>query len=421
MNVLAFILGLSLWVDRAPFFPGAYVAPLSVVIAGLALIPITLIKRINIPLPLVPMLLAFWLTSLGVLSLTWEPYYGIHVSERFASFSRQLIALWGGIALMNVVAVLSSSELTRRSLALGVMAGGIVSSIGGLFPRVRGLFGLSNFPDRASGFATEPAHFATMLVIFGLPFAAALLGGARWAKLMGLVGLLIYTLGIALSQSAVGFFLTTVWMVVYLFAGLSKFIGHSNKTSPAASRLFLLALLPIIFSAILAWRKPEYTITQLGAVLGGQATVSFWDRVGGFIGGFIFWLHDPLSLLGYGLGGHGYRIAELLPQELANHILSVKSKAFPALNSLVGRAMSDGGVIAFLLLIVIFLQGIVKAQKAGGPFVATWITVFFAVTIGGQGSWSSPILWFWFAFLTHHQQRRRWHEGCHRRRAYLEA
>src|SRR5690606_16682873 len=135
------------------------------------------------------------------------------------------------------------------------------------------------FPGRAAGLAAEPAHFATFLVLFGVPLA--LLGALkkdRFHRIWGLGLLFVYGLNLFFSQSLVGFALLAVF--VSAFVTLSLFIRGMNR-----SGILVFGLLIGLLVSGWLFEQISYARTQLESLLKGEPTVSFHDRFWGLAGG----------------------------------------------------------------------------------------------------------------------------------------
>lgn len=417
---LIFFLGFALWVDRVPWVPSAYVAPLSVFVAS-ALLPFLLPRlfRIQVGLPsTIAMTLALWLTSWGAFLLIRDGYALSFLpwEVRLEAYTRQVITLWSGLMLFFVVATLVPSPRERQTLLWGASWGGAISAGIGLLQRlgvpleekVRGLLGLPVFPGRAAGLAAEPAHFATFLVLFGVPLA--LLGALkkdRFHRIWGLGLLFVYGLNLFFSQSLVGFALLAVF--VSAFVSLSLFIRGMNR-----SGILVFGLLIGLLVSGWLFEQISYARTQLESLLKGEPTVSFHDRFWGLAGGLNAWISDSQALFGYGLGGHGYRLEKILPKKVAQEVLQVKDEKFPALNSFFGRILADGGIVAAGLLSCLALYGLVRGYNltktkehgiASLVFLPAWIATLAAVAVGGQGSLAAPSFWFWLALLSSWKER----------------
>lgn len=414
--LLVFSLGLSLWVDRVPLALGAYVAPLSVFVAPVLLsflLPRLFRTRVGLPLTLV-IALALWLTVWGAFRLIWDDYaYLLPPWEtRFEAYIRQVVTLWSGVLLFLVTVALAASPRDLQTLIWGASWGGMVASGIGLLQQlgvsleetVRGLLGLPVFPGRATGLAAEPAHFATMLVLFGIPFALLFaLQKHGFHRIWGFSLLFLYGINLVFSQSLVGFVLLTVFISAFVIFSLFA-QGGGRRGVLAFGLLIGLLVLGFLFKQI------PYSRAHLESLLKGEPTVSFYDRFWGLVGGLSAWISDPQALLGYGLGGHGYRLEEILPKDVAQEILQVKDDRFPALNSFFGRILADGGVVASGLLGCLVLYGLVRGYRlirsprgygaASLVFLPAWTATLAAVAVGGQGSLAAPFFWFWLALLS---------------------
>ncbi len=411
--VLVFVFGFALWVDRIPFIAGAYVAPLSVFVASLLLpflLPRLFRARVGLPLVLV-IALVFWLTGWGAFCLIRDGYTLPFLPwiARLEAYARQVVTLWSGLLLFLVTATLVASPRDLQMLLWGASWGGVISSGIGLLQwlgvpleeKVRSFLGFPVFPGRIAGLAAEPAHFATLLVLFGVPLASLyVLQKHRFRRLWGFGLLFVYGLNLFLSQSLVGIVLLAVFIAAFVMFSL---LVRGMKRGRVLAFVLLIGLLV----AGLLFKQIPYARAQLESLLKGEPTVSFYDRFWGFAGAPRAWISDTQALFGYGLGGHGYRLEEILPEEVVQGILQVKDDKFPALNSFFGRILVDGGVVAAGLLSFVVLYGLVRGYSltkgyglAAFIFLPTWIATLAAVAVGGQGSLAAPPFWFWLALLS---------------------
>jgi len=411
LRPLAFFLGFSLWVDRTPGIPGAYVAPLSVLVASFSL-PLLLpwLLRLKLRLDLVlALLLGLWLAAGGALGVIWDGYANpfLPLEVRLAAYVRQLLPLAGGLLLFLTVRTWFAPSGASRAFLLGVLAGGLLSVGIGLlqqagFPleeRFREFLGFPFFPGRTAGLAAEPAHFATLLVLLGIPVGLILAFQERgFNRFLGILFLLLCGPALFFSKSTVGLFLLGFFVLGFIVASL--LLGGRWASLSMFLTISLLALGVFLL-------REAYPRAQLEALLSGEPTVSFYDRFFGLLGGFYAWFNEPRALLGYGLGGHGYRLEVILPQEVALQVLEVKDESFPALNSLMGRVAADGGMVGFALLFALVIYGFRQAGLLAAHFgpvglilFSAWSATVAAVALGGQGSLAAPPFWFWLAVLS---------------------
>ena len=252
-------------------------------------------------------------------------------------------------------------------------------------------------PLRASGFASEPAAWATSLVVTVLPVLLVHLSLKKrsiWVVLF----LIASGLAFAWTFSTIGLMLLVAVLI------LGTLLGPRRKLLLVFFSSFIL-LLSLAFVAF-----PGNQILRHARSLAlGQANQSFTDRYYSAFGPFIE-TFDSYSIIGYGLGGVSTHYREVVPTVVQTELFSTKWKDYPNLTIITGRIFAETGAIGFVLfLFVMFLtfrelKTIMRRNKNPESDIILssirlgWIAVCVSVFIS-IGPYQTPYLWLWMAFI----------------------
>jgi len=408
---------LSLSIDRIPLFGDAIpvqILPLSAVIS-LALLPWIRLRLRYSPLLGPVLCFAGYALVHSVVALFVDIVLLRQEEVRIFAWFRQVVGLVMGVALFIVLKTglvyLKSRDVVRvvtigiaPSLLLSIanLVWGYLGSekAGAVVMAARLLFGLKSWPTRVSGFSLEPSYFSIYLALIGIPFG--LLGFVKSTRKSIWFGFLaLVFIAILATLSLTGWFVALVVLVTWMFVG------------PSRKHIMTISFFLGICSAVALGGKlaSSYAGSQLRAFLTGEWTVSIIDRFYSAFGPFIKFGSSYVAL-GYGLGGTSAHFEQIVPEFVQEGIASVRWELLPNLNSLMGRILAETGVIGLFLFARVLWQAFrvwvairstlrgddnwkFLTLAAGPVMVATLVST----TIGGQGSFALPYLWFWLAVL----------------------
>lgn len=334
--------------------------------------------------------------------------------NRFIAWLRQSFALTAGVIVflvMRVSFLYVSDEQICRWIVLGSIPPILLSLINILWGALgkdwagRIVVGIRDFvspdgytaPLRASGFATEPASWATALVITVLPILLIYLGGSerrRFAFLFFLVCGIVFVW----TFSTTGLLL----LICVLLSG--AVLGPNRKI------IFLIVvfLFGFMLSAFVVFPNNQI-LRHARSLAVGQANLSFSDRYYSALGPFMRAL-DSYSVVGYGLGGVSTHSREVVPTFVQEEIYKTKWKDFPNLTIMFGRIFAETGATGIVLFLVVIavtfreLRVLMKLKKdphsqlVHSSVRLGWIAACIGLFIT-FGPYQIPYLWLWMAFI----------------------
>jgi hypothetical protein len=251
-------------------------------------------------------------------------------------------------------------------------------------------------PFRTSGFALEPSHFASILVILVVPFLFVLFSQKKYRKI-AIIVLIATLLSFLWTFSLMGFIVLAFVIAIGLFLGPNKRFLIS-----------LSVILIIIFIGSLLLFPNNQIVRNINALIVGVGTISFDDRFYGTFAPFLS-SFSSFTMIGYGLGGTVSHFDKIVPEHLQAALSAVKWDELPNLATLIGRLMAETGAIGLFLFLLVLGVGlwqlqiliknvhsrdIVFLQSIRLGLVGTLFTLSFAF-----GSFHLPFLWFWLALI----------------------
>ncbi len=341
---------------------------------------------------------------------------------RMFSWARQFFALLGGVATFLVMRE-CFAEMTPRSMMRAIALGAVPALLLAMLNILWGALGQGwagaivegvreftaplgyTSPMRATGFASEPSTFASVIVITLVPVLLMRFSHRPDRKDVLLMGTAM--LALAWTFSSVGFILLFILLVVGLFLGPSRRIIRR------------LALGFVVMGAVILVLFPNNQVTRHATALEvGRLNVSYLDRYYSTVGPFMT-SFTGLTLVGYGLGGTVSHFDSILPAYQQSEILAVKWKELPNLATLIGRIYAEMGAMGMALFVLIIVVGFVQARhrlrEESDPEVRLFVAgsrLGFAVTLLSLtiafGSFHMPYLWLWLACIDAAGFQRRW-------------
>lgn len=238
---------------------------------------------------------------------------------------------------------------------------------------------------RVSGLANEPAHFGAYISILILPVLFIV---SKFRTLKAKFCALLLLLLLAITFSATSYVIFGVMLLAF------SFIFISNKKFLIAS--FFLA--PVLLaSVVLVMRGDNYLALQLRfAIDGGHNWI---PKYGSTLGPLMAGIKN-INLFGYGMGSFNFELQSALPDFMIPIFVDLAGSGQTSLKSVVGRIINDGGLIGFVLFLLIFSKvGLYFKFHPVLAHVAFPLVVGILVTLasGNVGSYAHPLLWFWIA------------------------
>jgi uncharacterized membrane protein YqjE len=335
-------------------------------------------------------------------------------STRFIAWLRQAGALTAGVVTFLVLRR-SLLEVTVDRVFRWIVVGFIPPLLltllniawgpfgmrwaGDIVLAVRGFMSPQGYtsPLRASGFANEPAAWATALVLIVLPAALYFYEHGRkrhWALLL----LFLVGLSLAFTFSTIGL------MLLLVLGGVGVIMGPQRRLAVVV----MTAIVLMVGTALVAFPNNQI-MRHARFLLTGRTNISFNDRFYGAFGPFLN-LFSSYSVVGYGLGGVSVHFREVVPREVQAEILTSQWKEFPNLTILFGRVFAETGAVGLVLLFVVV--GVANRQlhraRAREPNERVrsmydvvrlgWISVCASLLIS-IGPYHTPFLWFYLALI----------------------
>lgn len=249
---------------------------------------------------------------------------------------------------------------------------------------------------RSSGLSLEPSTYAGFLGLIIFPFGFLLW---RYNKILSSLIILLAVVSFIWTFSLSGFILVAFMSILGLmfFAGKRKFFFIF---------LVLIVLLFIIVISVFPWSQ---IVRHLGSIFVGGANISLTDRLYSTVGPFIQ-SFSSLVIVGYGIGGVGFHLDEILPKEVYFEIVrsGIRWEEFANLGTLIGRIYSEMGLIGLFLFLMIFfiafqqLNMILKNTKNQKAFYQTAFVILGGLLLTLAylfGSYHNPYIWFWLSII----------------------
>jgi len=410
--VTACLLLLALPIERVPLLAQAQSIPLTSVLAALVL-PFTL-RRLEVSplLKVVGLFVAFVLVH-SVVALYVDVYILGAPEIRVVAWARQVIALGLGLsvflvlrhALMRasdrfVVRAVIGGALLALVVALANVVWGVADSA---FARdfvvgIRTTLGMPSWAGRASGLSLEPAHFAFYLAVIAVPIAIAAFDVTR-RRLALLVFLALTAISFVFTVSVSG-------LTVLLGLVMAGVLFGPKRGGFLFSILCVIGLVVCLFLLV----PHNYATMQIQRLVSGDFSVSFVDRLFSTVGPVMRSV-SSYTVFGYGLGGTATHFSEVVPASAQAAIAGVRWATMPNLANMVGRIIAETGLAGLCLFVVIFIVGYREVRSVSEWLAASSTSSLLGVsrlalaailvgaTIGGQGSFALPYLWFWLAVI----------------------
>ena len=413
------VLFLTVTIERIPIpLPvQAGAIPATTLIAVAVVVPLY-VARPHITITPLTKLVFLFFGYLVIHSIIWVlidvSLYGAGTS-RIAAWVRQIIALAAGVSVYMTVRLIPS-YLSDDSIITHIATGAVPAVIlafltilgiyGGIDPaaefvrQVRVAFELRPLGQiRAAGLSLEPSHFGYTLATGVIPFLV--------------VG---YREGINGRRDLIGFVLVAVVFAFVSAASVTSAVVFTGLLGGIVlfgpnRRIAIIGIVgaAIAVAVLLVVAPGSYPATQFFRLISGKWGVSIttraWSTLGPIAG--YFDVSDPLSILGYGLGGTTTHLEALVPPEAARDLRAVSYNNMPNLNSMVGRILGEGGIIGITIFAMIFREAIGEALAvreyldqpgiiAIAPAVLCGLAVGAAVA---YGSFALPLLWLWLGLI----------------------
>jgi len=427
----ALVLALGFETVQLPLTIRAQTIPLTGVLAGLVLPFVPFVSRVRRLTPVFTIVTAFCAFAAvhSVVALGIDLWVSGSNPVRTTAWLRQFAALAVGFAIFFVLRTTLVSLTERRVATLVAWA----ACPGVLLALLNVLWGLGVWPDagkivwtlrlnmtprgivvpwyltsptRASGFCSEPSHFAFFLAVITLPATLALLTTARRS---------VWLVRAAIAAQALAFvwaFTVTGWLVV---GGMLLVLALSRPTRRIAV-VSVGMIAALIFALVLAF-PANHLVFHARALWSGlvkgdpsgllpSVTVIFFGTLGPFARAF-----SSLNLLGYGLGGTATHLAAMVPAAGQRDIIAASWAGMPTLTTSVGRVFAETGVVGFALFVAIWVVTFgelrqLRRAPAGNGTAAAMLNAASLALVGlavGHtvkfGSFALPYLWFWLAYL----------------------
>ncbi|MCO8245162.1 MULTISPECIES: hypothetical protein [unclassified Haladaptatus] len=324
----------------------------------------------------------------------------------------QVVALSVGVAVFFVLRVtlrdVSTDERTQY-----LLLGGLLSVIPAYFsiawmvtgfdalaivPRLVRGFAPTGFEGlwRTTGFASEPSHFAFLIVTTLLP-AALLHYADDWRRVAIVCGGLLIILLTTLS--------TTGMLLLVIFVAALTLLSGRWKFAALGIGLVMLGI--AVFVILL---PHTYMAKQLTFLVTGGWRHSINTRFFSTIGPVFAAFSSIHGFVGYGLGGTAAHTTQLLPtKSLAS--LAHNSGGTISLKTLVGRIVAELGIPGLAIVGVVFGGAYVQLARMHDYDFSPWnwtfeyrviaaalVTAVFGHGIG-NASFAIPVVWLWLAWI----------------------
>ncbi|MEN3037653.1 MAG: hypothetical protein ABDI07_00615 [Candidatus Kryptonium sp.] len=273
-----------------------------------------------------------------------------------------------------------------------------LSFLGEIVIFLRGLFAPYGYISklRSSGLSLEPSTYAGFLGLIVFPFGFLLW---RYSKILSALIILLAIVSFIWTFSLSGFILVAFMSIL----GLIFFAG---KRKLFFTFLLLTLIVFVIVVSVFSWSQ---VVRHLGSIFVGGANISLTDRLYSTVGPFMQ-SFSSFVIVGYGIGGVGFHLDEILPKEAYFEIIrsGIRWKEFANLGTLVGRIYSEMGLIGLFLFSMIFfmafrqLNMILKNAKNEKTFYQTAFVILgglFLTLAYLFGSYHNPYIWFWLSII----------------------
>ncbi|WP_433632048.1 hypothetical protein [Halomicrococcus sp. NG-SE-24] len=356
----------------------------------------------------------------STLTLTYDTLSHGTGLVRARLLASQLVALAAGAStyyVLRVVLPTLSTQERARTITTGALLSLIPAMLSvayiatnieafAVLPRLVNSFAPTGFDGawRANGFASEPAHFAYLLVTIFIPIT--LIGG--WNAYLSHQGHLPWVAASLVSIVALAGTLSTTGIIMFV-----AFIG----TYLILSKRWLLSLGAIAATlatiAIFVVFYPHmYVSVMIKYLISGGWEHSILTRYYSTIGPLLASISSLHGFVGYGFGSTGLYAGELLPPAALEGMQHAsKGGAGIHLKTLIGRIVAGIGIPGLLLYAMLYVASYVQLARLHDYAFAPWswsvkyrvIATALVIAAFGQGigaaSWAIPVVWLWFAWI----------------------